>query len=102
MAGDNREKTPIPPDVYSAFVRKGYSPNRIQLNNVPGYAGIQLHNGNTWEDVTGCFAVGNWKSPNQVHDSLAAMGEILKIVNNDASGDITITVVGPNGLQTRH
>jgi hypothetical protein len=95
-AGPLGNKDPIPAGTYGGFIRTDHSPNRIELENVPGFQNIQIHNGNTADDVEGCFAVGTKQRPNQVLNSLAALNKILDIINNDGSGNITVQVIGPS------
>jgi len=89
-------KDPIPAGTYGGFIRTDHSPNRIELENVPGFQNIQIHNGNTADDVDGCFAVGTKQRPNQVLNSFSALRKILDIINNDGSGNITVQVIGPS------
>jgi RHS repeat-associated protein len=91
-AGEEGDKSPIPADTYDAFARTDYSPNRIQLENVPGYEGIQFHVGNSTNDVSGCFAVGTSSGTNFVGNSGAAMNTINNIISADGSGNITVIV----------
>jgi len=64
-AGDKHNKPPIPPGIYEAFERSYLDPykfHKVELRNVSGYKNIQIHTGNTADDVKGCFAVGNSRS----------------------------------------
>jgi RHS repeat-associated protein len=85
---------PVPTGTYSAFVRKDYSPNRIQLNDVPGASGVQIHVGNDVSDVHGCFAAGTSTKENSISGSRNAMNQINKIISADGSGNITINITG--------
>jgi hypothetical protein len=85
---------PVPAGPYSASVRDDHDPNRIQLNNVPGANGVQLHIGNTAGDVHGCFAVGSSTSPNFVGGSGNAMSTINDIIAADGSGIINVIIGG--------
>ncbi|MES0881782.1 DUF5675 family protein [Roseibium sp. SCP14] len=50
----------IPPGTYSAHLRYDKSDKwRLQLDNVPGRDGIQLHIGNYTGEIEGCILVGN-------------------------------------------
>jgi RHS repeat-associated protein len=95
-AGPNGDKLPIPPGNYEAFIRTDHSPNRVELQDVPGFRNVQIHNGNTADDVEGCFAVGTKRNPNKVLNSVAALNKILDIINKDGTGNITVQVSGPS------
>lgn len=59
---DNRpEISCIPEDLYTANLYESPTPGRgivWQLNKVPNRTFIQIHRGNTEDDVVGCIAVG--------------------------------------------
>jgi hypothetical protein len=108
-AGPKGDKNPIAPGTYNAFVRTDHDPNRIELKNVPGFKNVQVHVGNTVDDVIGCFAVGqsrewtlypevdaNGEVPGtyEVQKSTAAMAEINDIVKKDGTGKIKVEVTG--------
>lgn len=97
--GPAGNRDPIAPGSYEAFVRTDHTPNRVELENVPGRDNIQLHVGNTATDVTGCFAVGTQRQPNTVQNSNAAMQAILAVVNGDGTGNVTVQVAGPPAPQ---
>ncbi len=85
---------PVPPGTYSAFVRTDYTPNRIQLNNVPNASGVQIHKGNTPSNVIGCFAAGSSASTDFVGGSANAMSNINNIISTDGTGNINVMVTG--------
>jgi RHS repeat-associated protein len=93
-AGDNGDKDPIPAGDYTAFVRKDHDPKRVELQDVPGFEAVQIHVGNTSDDVKGCFAAGKSREADKVNSSKDAMSAILKIIEDDGSGAITVKVVG--------
>jgi hypothetical protein len=95
-AGDYGDKDPIPPEKYSAFVRRDRHPNRIELKNVPGYENIQIHIANDPEDLEGCFGVGTKRSRDSVLHSATALKKILDIIRMDKTGKITVNVIGPS------
>jgi uncharacterized protein RhaS with RHS repeats len=84
---------PVPPGTYSAFVRGDHSPNRIELSGVPGAKNVQIHVGNTANDLIGCFAPGTSRSKDFVGGSGDAMSAINGIVRGDGGG-ITVIVIG--------
>jgi Family of unknown function (DUF5675) len=85
---------PVPPSSYAAFVRTDHDPNRIELRAVPNAADVQIHVGNTVNDVVGCFAVGSSTSADFVGGSRNAMAKLLQIISHDGSKDIEVQVVG--------
>jgi RHS repeat-associated protein len=95
-AGDNGDKGPIPAGTYDAFIRTDHTPNRLELENVPGYQNIQIHNGNYPRDFKGCFGVGNAHKTDFLGDSQNALKSVLNIVNEDGSGNISVNVLPPS------
>jgi hypothetical protein len=95
-AGPNGDKNPIPPGSYDAFVRNSHGGKRIELEDVDKFQNVQIHVGNTSDDVEGCFAVGKSRSTNEVGQSGNAMNEILNIIKKDGTGNITVNVNGPS------
>ncbi|WP_158545027.1 DUF5675 family protein [Dyella monticola] len=95
-AGDNGDKGPIPAGTYDAFLRADHNPNRLELENVPGYQNIQIHNGNYPRDFKGCFGVGNTHRTDFIGDSQNALRSILNIVSEDGTGNISVNVLPPS------
>jgi len=87
-----RAKGPVPTGWYDAFLRTDHDPWRIELSNVLGNNNIQIHNGNTAGQSTGCFLVGTFRLRDFVGDSVLAMRKILSIITKDCSGDIGVDV----------
>ncbi|MFO0450489.1 MAG: DUF5675 family protein, partial [Pseudomonadota bacterium] len=85
---------PVPPGTYPAFVRSDRTPNRIELRGVPNARNVQIHIGNTANDVIGCFAPGTSRLRDYVGGSRDAMTEINRIVQQDKGG---ITVIVNSG-----
>lgn len=64
------------------------------LLDVPGFAGIRIHPGNTAADTSGCILVGHASAEKSVLDSKLAMAQLQpKIAAALAQGDVWITVV---------
>ena len=82
------------PGTYNGSVRTDHSPNRIELEYVPGFNNVQIHNGNHIGNVKGCFAVGNTRENHGVGNSINAMNQINNVINRDGSGNITVIVNG--------
>lgn len=93
-AGDNGDKPPIPEGTYKAFVRADHDPNRIELEDVPGYKNIQIHNGSYPQNFKGCIGVGTSGSTDFLTGTVYSLNQINEIINADGTGDITV-IVGP-------
>jgi hypothetical protein len=91
-AGNGGSKPPIPGGSYSAHLRRDHNPNRIELNKVPGYQNIQIHQGNFPRNFIGCFGVGTSQSLDFIGGSTTAMKKILDIIRADGSGNINVNV----------
>ena len=93
-AGPNGDKNPVSPGSYDAFVRSSHGGKRIELRDVDNFEHVQIHVGNTSDDVEGCFAVGKSRGKNKVANSSKAMKQILDIINKDGTGNITVNAYG--------
>lgn len=72
-------QTAIPAGTYEVVI--SYS-NRFKrmlplLLNVPNFAGVRIHSGNTAEDTEGCILVGNKKGTDTVLESRAAFNALF-------------------------
>ncbi len=94
-AGIFHDKSPTPPGVYPGRIRTdGKLGWRIELQNVPGHAHIEIHHGNFPQNSEGCFLPGLTESSNFVGQSDAAMRAIKSVVEADRSGSIAVQIVG--------
>ncbi len=94
-AGIFHDKSPTPPGVYPARIRAdGKLGWRIELQNVPGHAHIEIHHGNFPQNSEGCFLPGLTESSNFVGHSDAAMRAIKSVIEADRSGSIAVQIVG--------
>lgn len=89
-------KTAIPVGTYTIVIT--YSPRFKQymplLMNVPGYAGIRIHPGNTHVDTDGCLLPGVQKETTTVVNSRATYKSLLaKLKAVEKKEKITITIV---------
>ncbi len=48
------------------------------LLNVPGFAGVRIHPGNTDKDTSGCILPGRTRGPDVVNDSKLAYGPLFR------------------------
>ena len=93
-AGDAGDKPPIPAGDYNAFMRTDHTPNRIELEKVPNYQHIQIHNGNYPRNFKGCFGAGTSHSTDFLGGTVNAIKQIDSIIQADGSGKIKV-IVGP-------
>jgi hypothetical protein len=93
-AGDSGNKGPIPAGTYEASVRTDHTPNRVELQNVPGYQNIQIHNGSYPRNFKGCFGAGTSHSPDFLGGTVNGMNQVNDIIKSDGTGNITVNV-GP-------
>ena len=92
-AGLKGNKDPIPIGTYSAYRRYDHEPDRIELEHVPGFTYIQIHEGTEPGDVKGCFAVGMDRRSDRLKYSVTALKKILKIIEKDITGRITVEII---------
>jgi hypothetical protein len=76
-------ETAIPKGVYSVTLTMS---NRFKvvmplLNNVPGFEGIRIHNGNTSEHTHGCLLVGESKGKDFIGGSKMAFAKLMDILS---------------------
>lgn len=66
------------------------------VSDVPGFAGIRIHSGNTAADTEGCILVGRSRGPDRVNDSRAAFADLYaKIGAALGRGEaVTLEVIG--------
>ena len=88
--------TAIPRGRYSVVLN--YS-NRFQkimppVLDVPGFAGIRIHSGNTAEDTEGCILVGSARGEHRVLNSRAVFAKLMVLLEDAHRRDepITLTV----------
>jgi hypothetical protein len=76
-------KTAIPSGKYPVILSYSNRFKRIlpEVLNVPGYAGIRIHNGNTSADTEGCLLIGSQKSRDFVGNSRVTLEAFMEILN---------------------
>ena len=88
-------ETAIPTGIYRVII--SYS-NRFKkqmplLLNVPGFAGIRIHTGNTEKDSLGCILVGKNKAVGKVLESRDTYNKLFSILQKaDKKEAIKITI----------
>ena len=88
-------ETAIPTGIYRVII--SYS-NRFKkqmplLLNVPGFAGIRIHTGNTEKDSLGCILVGKNKAVGKVLESRDTYNKLFSILQKaDKKETIKITI----------
>lgn len=88
-------KTAIPYGTYE--IKWTYSPRfkkyTPQLMNVPSFAGIRIHAGNTSADTEGCLLLGENKKVGMVLNSRATINKFYPLIKEACSkGKVTIEI----------
>lgn len=88
-------KTAIPYGTYE--IKWTYSPRfkkyTPQLMNVPSFAGIRIHAGNTSADTEGCLLLGENKKVGMVLNSRATINKFYQLIKEACSkGKVTIEI----------
>lgn len=88
-------KTAIPYGTYE--IKWTYSPRfkkyTPQLMNVPSFAGIRIHAGNTSTDTEGCLLLGENKKVGMVLNSRATINKFYPMIKEACSkGKVTIEI----------
>lgn len=90
-------ETAIPYGAYNVLITPSvrFKRDLPLVENVPGFAGIRIHPGNTSADTEGCILVGRTKGPAFVGESRAAFSALYaKIANALDAGDRVTLEVG--------
>ena len=86
--------TCIPYGTYNVTIT--YSPrfkrNLPLINNVKGFEGIRVHNGNTPQDSSGCVLLGFNKIKGQVIDSKVTVNKFIDIVQKALNKGEKVTI----------
>ncbi len=90
VAGD----TAIPAGTYAITLTQSVRFKRVLplLNDVPGFAGVRIHPGNTTEDTEGCLLLGYDKWPTSIGRSRLACEDLLEQMEDAAKAGEAITI----------
>ena len=89
-------KTAIPRGTYRVIITMSNRFKKMlpELLNVPGFAGVRIHSGNTAEDTEGCILVGDTKLINKIGLSRPAFSALMTKIQEaiDRKEEVTIMV----------
>lgn len=73
-------KTAIPKGTYKVIINHSNRFNRLLplLLDVPNYAGVRIHSGNTAQDTEGCILVGKKRAIDVLYDSRLAFSQLFE------------------------
>lgn len=76
-------QTAIPTGTYEVIIDMSVRFKKVMplLVDVPGFAGIRIHSGNTSADTEGCIIVGRKKGTNAVYESKLAFFDVFGILH---------------------
>lgn len=98
-------KTAIPTGIYEITITFSdrFKKALPLLLNVPNFAGIRIHSGNTAADTEGCILVGTTKSPDKIGNSRVAFKALFgKIESALKKEKVFIEVVGGTHEDVAH
>lgn len=97
-------ETAIPEGTYKVIINIS---NRFKrelplLLDVPGFAGIRIHPGNTDDDTEGCILVGKTKRANLVTESRATFNRLFALMKAAIDKSEAITIEVKKGIEVNH
>lgn len=88
-------ETAIPYGTYPVEITYSnrFKKDMLQIMDVPGFAGIRIHAGNTQHDTEGCLLVGDTKGNDFIGNSRSALVKLFGTVQAalHSGEDVTIT-----------
>lgn len=91
--------TAIPVGVYRVTLEHSnrFGPNTLTINDVPGFAAIRMHGGNTEADTEGCPLLGLNRTKTGINNCAPAVTAVKKLVADAAARDeeVFIEVLNP-------
>ncbi len=86
--------TAIPRGTYRVVLDMSSRFKRIMPHvlDVPGFAGIRIHKGNTAEDTDGCILVGVVRSGDRLINSAAAYERLMMLLEDADARDEPVTI----------
>ena len=80
-------ETAIPSGEYEVVISMSTRFKKLmpEILNVPGFAGIRIHCGNTAADTEGCILLGKTKLPESIGDSKKALDEFFPMLQKAIS-----------------
>jgi hypothetical protein len=70
-----------------------------RLENVPGFAGILIHAGNTEKDTAGCILVGQEHEDDHLLRSRRALDALLEKLTAEETPGMWLIITGPEADQ---
>lgn len=89
-------KTCIPAGSYQVIIDMSTRFKKLMplVVNVPGFAGIRIHSGNTNADTDGCLLLGTTRSPDFVGNSRDAFAKfMIRLTALLQNGKVTLTII---------
>jgi len=87
-------RTAIPRGEYEVVLSMSNRFKKIlpEVLNVPGFAGIRIHTGNTQKDTEGCILVGMVNRIISIGDSVAALKKLQPMIENAIKNKEKVTI----------
>ena len=87
-------RTAIPRGTYEVIINfsQRFKRDMPLLLNVPGFAGVRIHSGNTAEDTEGCILVGGSRGDQRVNNSRVAFGKLFDQLDEAYAAQDSITL----------
>lgn len=75
-------QTAIPRGIYPITITQSARFGKLLplLSNVPGFAGVRIHPGNTSADTEGCILVGSSRAENTLRNSRSAFAQVYEFI----------------------